>query len=79
MAGAYDCDGPELVLILAAGGILSGGFGLVWSSRTLQQRRTPAARVALAVAIIVVVGATARIVPAIGEVRRNAAPDSPCH
>ena len=78
MAGAYDCDGPAVVLTFAVAGLALGLFGIVLSGRALRRSRTPAARIALGVAMIVVVVATARIAPAAGEAIRNAAPDSPC-
>jgi glucan phosphoethanolaminetransferase (alkaline phosphatase superfamily) len=78
MAGAYDCDGPAVVLTFAVAGIVLGLLGILLSGRALRRSRTPAVRIALGVAMIVVVVATARIAPTIGEVKRNAAPDSPC-
>ncbi|HYC93391.1 MAG TPA: hypothetical protein VEO54_29560 [Thermoanaerobaculia bacterium] len=79
MAGAYDCDGPVVVLTFAAAGIFFGLLAIVGSGGAMRRSRRRSARAALGVAIIVVLVATARIVPTIYELRRNAAPDSPCH
>lgn len=78
MAGAHDCDGPAAVGTLAAAGIVLGVLGVVWSGSVLRRSHTRAARVTAGVAIIVVLVASARIVRTIPEIRRNAAPDSPC-
>ena len=79
MAGAYDCDGPAIVLTLGVAGIVAALLGIVWSLRALRRSRTRAARAALGLALIVVVVASVRIAPAIGEMRRNTETDSPCH
>lgn len=44
MAGAYDCDGPPVVLTFAVAGVVLGVFGVVLSARAWRRRRTPAAR-----------------------------------
>jgi hypothetical protein len=79
MAGAYDCDGPSRVLALATGGVVLGLVGVLWSGRAVRRSRAPATLLALGIAAIVVCVATARIVPAIAEARRNAGAASPCH
>lgn len=79
MAGSYDCDGPGVVLALAVGGIVSGLLAIVWWTAALRRNRTRGALAAFGVAVIILIVASARAAPAILELRKNAAPQSPCH
>lgn len=78
MAGAYDCDGPGFVLLFTIPPLLLAIAGIIVSVRRGRIGSNPAANWAAAVGVIVLLALSARLPAVLTELRRNAAPQSPC-
>jgi hypothetical protein len=78
MALAYDCNGPDSVLVFLVPAVILAVSGGVLSWRAWRRARTAVAAAALCLGLVVAVVELARLRPILVEARRNASPDSPC-
>lgn len=78
LAGAYDCDGPASVLMFLVPSFGLAIIGVLLSARAFRANRRVLAAAGIAVGVLVLLLDVARVPPALRELRRNAAPDSPC-
>jgi hypothetical protein len=78
LAGAYDCDGPAIVVLLSAPAVILSGAGMFLSFRAFCVTRDRRALLAvfLGVAVLCVIAFRAPAVAA--ELAKNARADSPC-
>jgi hypothetical protein len=78
MANVYDCDGPGSVLLLSVPSFLLAIAGMIVSFRAFRGRRSIAAAGAIVVGLVVLSVLLARTPGTFAEMRKNAAPHSPC-